>query len=220
MHCNRVGVFGINNLGNRHFSMITTLSQLAAHAKRMAEEFPQDAAEIALCAPGLSDLERVCLQRALTRLPATYLDCATEFQLRGVRSGYFALWPEAFDSGDLTKTLLRANSPENPFYAQLTSIGCLQVASWEASPIAVGGIGSSREAQVLLFSVATREGSPVVLAQDFEKFMLLVGNLDEAANDLQGTEALEAFRLRVLALTSSDSIWAGWKLIAETVLLG
>ncbi len=201
--------------------MITTLAELEAYTKQIGARFPDEAANTILSGPGIMPKERESLLKRIPGLPDSYLQCAERFNLHGIRSGYFAFWPEAFDAGNMVGSLTKASSEVNPYWVMFGAINVLQVASWEADPIVVALKDSSEpDGSVLKFSEGNPKAPAVNLAQSFEMFLLLVGNLDQVANEAEGQRAVDVFQQRFEFLVPTpNNYWQGWHNIAQVVFL-
>lgn len=200
--------------------MITTLSGLVEYSKHVAKEFPNDTNEILLKQPGLSEAEQIELIAILPQLPDSYLEVASKVGLLGIRSGYFAFWPEAFGDSSFIESLGHANSNVNPYFQRLNERGLIQIANWEAEPIVVSSKFIDRKGgEVFKVSIGSRELSLTKLASTFEMFLILVGNLDEVSTSFEDYDAVQEFERRLLLLTQEESIRIGWRQVCDVVLL-
>lgn len=183
-------------------------------------KYPGEEAETVLSGPGITIQERKVLLHSMPDIPDSYLECVQRFKLHGVRSGYFAFWPEAFVAEDIVGSLVMAASDANPYRVVFNDVRAAQVASWEADPIVVALRESPlTEGTVLKFNSGSPREPGAALAQDFKTFMLLVGNLDKIAGHMDGTKAIDAFHKCFASLVPVAQYWSAWSKISQVVLL-
>ncbi len=195
--------------------MIGTLAELEAFTRRLGREDPAFGAECVLSGPGLTDAEAATLTQNLPTLPESYLRCARQFRLLGVRIAGFSLSPMS-SRGSLVEALSRANSADNPAQARLSEEGLMQIGVSDSERVVVACRGSQLpEGTVLSFHLFDADEPPALLAPDFERFLLYAGNLLEISLTLTGRKAMDAFEERLAELDASVEMVDGWWEIAE-----
>ncbi len=191
--------------------MINNLEEAKAYSVLVCKESPEDKDRLNLNSP-LVDAE--ALKVTIQSLPKSYCDVAGQVALKGKVSGYFLLWPEAFDKGTLVDTLVEANSEKSPFAEYFQRIGVYQVASYEAEPIVVVCEGMFNEGDVLKVDIGNPAFNTSKLASSFEEFLLIVVSLEKAVMTNQGKAAFDAFLDDVQNYTNKD-IAENWRVISE-----
>jgi hypothetical protein len=172
------GVFGIRHTQEIEINMILNLYDLRDYADALAKRVPRIAHRVLIDEPGIS-ADNILHLSAL-RLPPIYASCIQRFNLFGVAIGYFSLWPGSIKAGNMINALIHANQENHPAVQQARRSGLVLVAQEEANLVCVGQSDSNHPDRVYMLDVmrssATERQS---VAQDFEKFLLLAGNLHE-----------------------------------------
>jgi hypothetical protein len=206
--------------------MITSLDELVAFTRRLGAALPELRKRRVINRPGCS-LEAVsALAEKLPGVPDSYLSVIKAIRLDGVVIGYFQLSPSAFEGRDLTEKVISCNDPvQNPLVEGHRIYRVYEVASWEADPIGVVHTdGVFKVGQVVKYNIGNPGERPVVLANDFEQFLLLASNLDAVRDKYSHTndrvQAMHEFREVVSKLLSSDmgKMASVWESIARVVL--
>jgi len=142
----------------------------------------------------------------------------------GVSIGYFRLWPRTTKAFDLVECIVQINTSErNPFLPALREKGLCEVAAWEAEPICVATKKSAYlEGTVVKISRAQASVKGVFLANNFETFLLIAGNLDSIRDKHSNTgdtiSALAEFERCLDYFALSPEGISAWKSISEVVL--
>ena len=205
--------------------MISKLSELQEHTRWIAGKVPELREEILLNSPGCTGAECARLKEVLHNLPDGYIECLQKFDLRRFGLCYFSLRP-SFGKNGIVESLILANISEtNPMLPFLRSHGLYEVAAWEADPVCVAtGDSSYPEGAVLWVTPPEPVYQIMPLADDFEKFLLIAGNLDAVrdryskAVDRRASAQEFMGVLRYLRVSEEASI--SWKKIADVVLPG
>lgn len=204
--------------------MITDISALKAHTIRMGEKLPALESEIVLKSPGIGQSDCARLKSSILNLPESYLKCVQSLNVNGVLIGYFHLWPRGTKNVDLVDGLVKINSPENnPLWNFLKESGLFEVAAWEAEPICVASNKSTyEEGTILKISIAQPFPKVELLAQNFEAFLLIAGNLDAIRDEYSRSgnmgEARAKFDLCLTRFGLPNEALATWKNIGSVVL--
>lgn len=207
-------------------NVIRNLEELVAFSERVGDALPELRKSIVIGRPGCS-LEAVnTLLKKLPGMPDSYLSAIKAIRLEGIAVGYFRLSPSAFAGRDLTEKVISCNNPsQNPLVERHRMYGVYQVASWEADPIGVVHADRMfKVGQVVKYNIGNPEELPVVLANAFDQFLLLAGNLDairDKHSETDGpTQAMKEFRevLRNLFASEICNMHSTWESIAKVVL--
>lgn len=179
----------------------------------------------ALTRPGCGPLQLAALLREMPGLPSSYVAIVEAVTVAGVRVGSFGLSPPGRPEQGLRPRLLRAADPEkNLWAAHHQHHHVYEVGLIRRDPIAVAGSGGHyRPGQVVWYGVHGAKGVPLVLAEQFEQFVLLAANLDairrrcdERWGDVEA--AVGAFGACVRSLTGDDELVPVWRHIASEML--
>jgi hypothetical protein len=204
--------------------MIINLSELQDYTRRLAVKFPALKDEILLRSPGCTGVECGRLKDSLPDLPGSYIECVQKFDLLGVAIGYFQLSTGRFTGYSFVDGLISTNSlDKNPLLPFLRSNGLYEVGAYEADPICVSTRKSRyAEGMVLRLSPPELISRIMPLADNFEEFMLLVGNLDaireKYSKSMNGINAVEEFIGILRNMQVSGEALASWRIISEVVL--
>jgi hypothetical protein len=204
--------------------MIASLDELIAFTRRLGDALPELRESIVIYQPGCSPGAVNALARKLPGMPESYLSVIKAVRLDGIAIGYFQLSP-SFEGRDLTEKVVSCNDlTHNPLIERHRKYGVYQVASWEADPIGVVyADGMFKAGQVVKYNIGNPGEKPVVLANGFDQFLLLAGNLDAIRDKHTDTDdpvqAMNEFRGAAKKLLPSDSDMASaWESIAKVVL--
>jgi hypothetical protein len=157
--------------------MITNLNDLVAYTNGLAQKVPKIVDEVAIKSEGISENALVALAQRVA-LPPMYLRCIHDVGVFGVSLGYFALWPTFNRNGDLVESLLKANSGHASGEMAAREAGLLIVGRQEANLICVGSKDGEQSDVVFLLDVMSSSTVEMInIAQNFEIFLLLAGNL-------------------------------------------
>lgn len=165
--------------------MIENLDELKGYTDVLAERVPRIAARVKINVPGLGadDLARL----SALNLPPIYECCISMFRLFGVAVGYFSMWPGSIKAGHMVEALLQANASNNPGESEARGAGLLVVAQEEANLVCVTTTDGKDPDVVYILDVMR---SPTVeqqsIASNFEKFLLLAGNLNDIGRKFSG----------------------------------
>jgi hypothetical protein len=206
--------------------VITSIDELAAFTRTLADKLPELRDSIVLQQPGYPQDALDFLSSELPGIPQSYLSVVKSFRLDGIAIGYFQLSPQSFDGNNLIEKLIACNkSGANPFAERHQQHGVYQVASWEADPICVVyKDGPYKKGQIVKYSVENPTARPIVLADTFEQFLVLAGNLDAIRDSYSESDdssvGLSEFRMCLAQLASQNKeIIPAWEAIASIVLL-
>lgn len=157
--------------------MINNLNDLVAYTDALAQKVPQIAEEVAIKREGVSKDSLDALAGGLA-LPPLYVRCIREVGVFGVSLGYFALWPTFNSNGNLIESLLKANSGVASGELAARNANLLIVGRQEANLICIGSAESKRPDAVMLLDIMSSPAIKFVnIAENFEVFLLLAGNL-------------------------------------------
>ncbi|WP_221274641.1 hypothetical protein [Thaumasiovibrio subtropicus] len=194
--------------------MINNIDELKLYTDVEAAKFPTIASHIRLGSSNYSEEQIAELSRRIPELPLCYIRVVRQVELTGVSIGQFALWPVTYGSGDLLTCLTKANeSCSNPFLGFYSNNYLVEVACCEANTVCIGSAAGRNEGQVFLVDISSGP-NPVFLklAENFEQFLILAGNLHDISMSYQENEnsgliefssRLEKFELD----SSSVSTW-------------
>jgi hypothetical protein len=205
--------------------MLKTLEDLIQHSARMADRLPAIESEVRLSVPGVSASEAARILSALPGLPDSYMRVAESITLCGKSIGCFQLAPCSHPGNSLFHVLRGANSSaSNPHAERFRGHGVYQVASWEADPIAVVcSAGKANRGHIVLYDHEEMKRPARLLAEDFQQFLLLAGNLDDIRDryaDSDPERAIKEFKkvIAMLVTKNPDAIADAWDPIADVVL--
>lgn len=165
--------------------MLENLEDLKNYTDALAKRMPSIAQRVRINEPGLSvdDLSRL----SMLGLPPIYARCISMLSLFGVAIGYFSMWPGPIKSGNMVDALLHANQSDYLGAQEARNANLLVIAQEEANLVCVGRLDSNAPDAVYLLDVMR---SPTVgrqgVAPDFERFLLLAGNLHEIGREYSG----------------------------------
>lgn len=158
--------------------MISNLDDLVAFTNRLGEKLPFLRESIVLKRPGCSPSEIDKVVESLPGIPESYLEIAMQVQLLGIAIGYFQLAPNSCLGQDLSEKLLDCNL-NSGMRSRFELDGVYQIATWEADPVVVVfQDGRYNRGQILKYNAGNPEKNASVLADSYERFLLLAGNLD------------------------------------------
>ncbi|MEO6145650.1 MAG: hypothetical protein ABIT70_01105 [Sulfuriferula sp.] len=166
--------------------MILNLSDLKDYADALAKRVPGIAHRVTIKEPGISadDLSKFLAGMCL---PPIYVRCISALNLFGVAIGYFSVWPGSIKAGNMVEALLRANQGDYLGAHEARESTLVVVAQEESNLICVGQADSDLPDTVYLLDVMR---SPKIermeVAPDFEKFLLLAGNLHDIGRKYEG----------------------------------
>jgi hypothetical protein len=202
--------------------MIRTLDELVAFTERLAAEDPELADVLRIERPGCSPEEVEELKSMVPGIPDSYLQVVQAIRVNGASIGYFQLSPSASRTASLAAKVRTYSDPAVSGMARhARRVGAYLVAYWEADPIGVvHSPGTYRPGQVVLFSPGK---PPAVIAESFEQFLLIAGNLDEsrALIGVHGSGASkDAFLSSLASLVDRQQteLRPMWEKIADVVL--
>lgn len=199
--------------------MIENLGDLKGYADALAKRVPSIAGRVKFNEPGLSadDLSRL----SALNLPPIYERCVSMFSLFGISMGYFSMWPGSIKTGHMVEALLRANAGNDSGAQEARNADLIVVAQEEANLICVSRSNGNNPDAVCLLDVMR---SPTVerrsIAPNFEKFLLLAGNLHNIGRKCSG-DAKEGIAKMVECCQyfgCTDDQTAFWVSRAEIVL--
>ena len=162
--------------------MIETLHDLTSYTAALAARVPGIAERVKIESPGLS-VEAVSSLSALG-LPPAYARCLVALDLFGVAVGHFAMWPGSVSAGSMPAALLGVNQGDQEHVQEARKGKLLVVAQEEANLVCVGQ--SDAEVPDTVYLLDVMRSSSVhryCIADDFEKFLLLAGNLHEIGRE-------------------------------------
>jgi len=165
--------------------MIENLDDLKGYADALAKRVPSIAGRVKINEPGLSadDLSRL----SALNLPPIYERCVSMFSLFGIAVGYFSMWPGSIKTGHMVEALLQANAGNYSGAQEARNACLLVVAQEEANLVCVTRANGNDPDVVYLLDVMR---SPTIerqsLAPNFEKFLLLAGNLHDIGRKCSG----------------------------------
>ena len=204
--------------------MLENLNDLKDYTRQVGDMLPDLKSEIVLKSPGISQSDATRLKSALPDLPDSYLKCIQLLDVQGISIGYFRLWPSAARTSALVESLIQINRPEqNPRSSFFQKSNLYEVAAWEAEPICVAS-NNSPHAAGAVFKISIVHPSPKVelLANNFETFLLLAGNLDAICHEYSQTENSESanakFEHCLAHFALPAEAIATWKDISDVVL--
>lgn len=169
--------------------MISNLSDLVAYGGKLAREFPIIADEVTIKPADMpmTAVKSLCVG---IELPPVYQRCISQIYVFGVSLGYFALWPSFNREGGLAQALRQANHGGEPAQLVAKSSNLIIVGREEANLVCVGAAGSASSDSVFLLDVmAAPKIQQIDIAPDFEKFLLLVGNLHAVSVEYEDAPA-------------------------------
>jgi hypothetical protein len=205
-------------------AMITDLVALREYTERKAARLPALRSKIILKTPGIDQHEYARIKHALRHLPKTYGECIRQLNLHGISIGYFRLWPDVVRKANLVDSIVEINSTvKNPFLGFLRENGLYEVAAWEAEPICLASKQSSyTEGSTLKMSLVRPSPQLELLANSFEVFLLIAGNLDAIRSKYSKTgesaAAIAEFEDCVAHFAIPPEAVATWRAISEVVL--
>jgi len=200
--------------------MIENLNDLKNYTDARARRTPGIAAHVELHEPGIG-ADALSRLSALN-LPPVYERCLRTFNLFGISLGYFSLWPDSIRSGNMSEALLQAAAGNFRGAHEATHAGLLIVAQEESNLVCVARSNDIKPDTVTLLDVMR---SPTVerhcIATDFEKFLLLAGNLNDIGlryeeDASQGMDQMDQC-CRYFGCTTEQSAY--WLSKAEELLL-
>ena len=158
--------------------MLQSLEDLKNFSDATAREFPSVVRRFLLKEPGISADDLLKLQDIF--IPPVYKKCISAFDLLGRVIGYFAMSPGSIVRQSMAEALIDANCSDHPGVEVAIGAGLVVVAQEESNLICVGRSDSAVPDKVYLIEIMS---SPVIeiqdVAADFERFMLLAGNVYE-----------------------------------------
>ena len=201
--------------------MIRNLDDLIGYTRKLGDKLPALRDSIVLERPGCTLEVANEIGEALPGIPESYLDVAKAIRLVGIAIGYFQLAPNSYNGTDLLEKLVDCNST-TAMRSRFDDDGVFQVASWEADPIAVvHRSGRHAVGEVLKYNAGNPEQDAAALANSFEQFLLLAGNLDAVRDKYADvddpSEGIPEFEACLGEIASGRDVSA-WKIIAEVVL--
>lgn len=169
-------------------AMIQDLKQLMAFTENLASQSPLIQSEIVMKGPGSSpaDIER--LKKELPHIPTSYLEVIEKIKLDTTSLHYFQFSPAFSPKQSLVEALVEWNqSNENPLHNLHKKNKTYEVARFESLPIAVVfQKGEFSAGQVVVYNFETSPTGHIhVLANSFEQFLLLVGNLAQLSQTIK-----------------------------------
>ncbi len=166
------------------------------------------------------------MKAALPDLPDSYLSIIAEFDLSDVDMQFFELSINSPRTLGIVERFADRNRPDNyPEMVQLTRDGVYWVASLEADPIGVAHKSATfRRGNVIWYQHDSLNSQGALLAEDFEQFLLILGNLCQISQrhdlDTEATAAAEAFDQYLRLLRTEQQVVDAWKVVASIVGLG
>lgn len=200
--------------------MLLELRDLKDYADALAKRLPRIAQRVTIREPGTSEDELSVLDEAI-KLPPIYKRCICKFNFFGVSIGYFSTWPGSIKAGNMIEALRNANQGGDLRAIATTESPYVIVAQEEANLICVGRSDSSNPDTVYLLDVMrSTKIEQLDVAPDFEKFLLLAGNLHDISFKYEGdASAGMAMMLECcLHFGCTDSQIAFWNSRAEMML--
>ncbi len=204
--------------------MINTLIELTERSEIVGDSTPAIRDQVVIRRPGCSRDEIREIARSLPRVPDSYLSVAAEIHLNNATIGYFCLSPGGPPEQGLLEKLIDSNDPTRfDFAERCVADGVYHVASWEADPIAVAHSDTIfSRGQTVMYHVADPSSPASVLADCFEQFLLIAGNLDEIralhSHHEPAEQAREEFIAYLVANRLGEETQRTWRGIANVVL--
>lgn len=200
--------------------MISNLDDLIAFTNQLGQELPALRDSIVIEQPGCTQDEIDKVAESLPGIPESYLAIAKQVRLLGIAIGYFQLTPNSYQGLSLCEKLLDCNL--NSGMRNRFERDCVyQIGSWEADPIAIAyQSGQYERGQVLKYNAGNPEEDATVLADSYDHFLLLAGNLDcvrdKFADADYPAEGMPEFEQCVARIAPGrEEVWMS---IAEVVL--
>lgn len=204
--------------------MIGNLDELVAYTQSLSSEIPELSESILIKRPGCSKELIETLRNELPGIPQSYLGVVSKLDIDGIAIGYFRLSPGT--DSDLVGKIINCNREAvTPMARRFRDDGIYQVAALEADPIGVAfRPGDFAVGQVVKYNIGDPQKSATVLAEDFEQFLILAGNLDavrqkfaEADDPRDGMGEFDAC-IGMFFSDSDSGARSAWRAIAEVVL--
>jgi hypothetical protein len=193
--------------------MINNLNDLQAYFNQLDRSYPQDIIDFNFSSPGIDAREVAILKESLPYLDDDYLKCASLFNLKGVKLGYFDFSPSSFDVALLSESILRANGPLNLFGELFESMEMVNVAYCYTEPIVV-----QKGGKVFMFAHDNPKDF-CQIAESFSLFLLAVGNLGQAGCEFEGQPAVDELVRRLQILGFPEDLVERWRFFAQETYL-
>ncbi len=207
--------------------MLATLSDLADFTAQLARHVPDSVRNcVEIRRPGRTEGEVAGLKAVLPGLPDDYLSIIAEFDLSDVDMQFFELSINSPRTLSFVERFADRNRPGNyPEMVQLTRDGVYWVASLEADPIGVAHKSAPlRRGNVIWYQHDSLNSQGALLAEDFEQFLLVLGNLCQISQrhdlDTEATAAREEFDRYLRGIQTEEQVVDTWKVVASVVGLG
>ncbi len=207
--------------------MLTTLLELAEFTERLGQSVPDSVRDrVVIRRPGCTPAEVAQLKAALPGLPESYASIIAAFDLRDVEIQYFELSINSPRSLGFVERFIDRNDADNfPEMLRLAREGVYWVASFEADPICVAHKDADfRRGNIIWHQHDSPDSKGMLLADDFEEFLLILGNLCQISQrhdlDTEATAAAEAFDQYLRLLHTEQQVMDAWKVVASIVGLG
>jgi hypothetical protein len=171
---------------------------------------------------GISDTQLTHLHEFLPELPENYTECLKKYNIFGVAVGYFSISPINWDSDSTVDSLIKAQSVEESFLSRaiLDPLDFYWIGNNNDYTVYVAGKNSPcyLEGEIIaihefIFNAAVKdyESYRLLLAKDFEQFLVIAGNLNEVhrlncESDSGKAEMLQ----RLKALNVDEKYHDGW----------
>lgn len=203
--------------------MIKDMDDLKRKMKEDADEF-SDALYtkgFLIYHDGITDVQLSHLHEILPGLPESYIACLQGYNIFDVAVGYFDLTPVSGGATNIVDSLVKAQSEEESFLprAILDPLGLYWIGNNNNDTIYVAGKNSPyEEGEIVaihefIFDAQEKdyENYRLLLAKDFEQFLIIAGNLNEVHrlnldSDLAKVEMLQ----RLKALNVDEKYHDGW----------
>ena len=204
-------------------SIFRSLRELQAFTEKAAEDVSPELADEEILRPSALSDEEIGLLRSELALPESYLECARQFDLRGMSLGYFQIGPYRQDVPLLDQ--LRQVNAETSFET-LTREHLVVVGGLDADLVCVVSNEGAVPGQVAVVSI--ENGPPVTaktIASSYGEFMLAAGSLWRLGLEVEEKEqsipkpAVEGFLRDLRGLLADQSIAEAWRSFAEELLL-
>ena len=168
------------------------------------------------------------LRRSMPKMPESYLNIIRETNLDGISIGFLNFGLPVPGGSMIDQIIEWNNEPENEKYEEHKKYHSYEIASYEADPVAVVHTdGEFKKDQIIMYEhdIGWGHRKPVVLADNFEQFLLLFGNLDFVRDKYSVAEdpekSMQEFRLCLLKFfdESRKDVISNWEKIAEEIFL-
>ncbi|MDB5339641.1 MAG: hypothetical protein JWN70_5260 [Planctomycetaceae bacterium] len=199
--------------------MITNFDELIAYTTRLGDTMPALYHSVVLKRPGcsLQELERIVT--SFPNMPESYLQVAGDIALVGIAIGYFQLAPNSSQGDTLCDKLQDCNRNAG-MKGRFQFDSVYQIGTWDADPICVAHQAKRyAPGQIVKYNAGNPNQDAVVLAETYEQFLLLAGNLDMVrdtyADADDPSEGIPEFKTTVENIAPGKDEWMA---IADTVL--